>query len=100
MKPVTESNLGLGAAAHVAARCAATCAALVLGRVIQKRKLCVYGVVPPGVAISQKAELSSAGSDANSLLWCKMPFRSYSGSRVLATAAQAVKHEGPAGIPE
>jgi hypothetical protein len=25
-------------------------AALVLGRVIQNRKLCVYGVVPPGVA--------------------------------------------------
>jgi signal transduction histidine kinase len=33
---------------------------------------------------------------AASLLWCKMPFRSYSGSRVLATAAQAVEREGPA----
>jgi len=56
--------------------------------------------VPPGVAISLKAGLSAAGSDADALVWCKMPFRSYSGSRVLATAAQAVEHEGPAGIPE
>jgi hypothetical protein len=49
--------------------CAAESAALVLGRVIQNRKLCVYGVVPPGLReISQKAELSSAGPDADSLL--------------------------------
>jgi hypothetical protein len=34
-----------------------------------------------GCEISQKAELSSAGSDAGSRLWCKMPFRSYLGSR-------------------
>jgi hypothetical protein len=53
-----------------------------------------------GCEISQKAELSSAGSDAGSRLWCKMPFRSYLGSRVLATAAQAVEHEGPAAVPE
>jgi hypothetical protein len=52
------------------------------------------------IAGSQKAELSSAGSDVDSLLWHEMPFRSYSGSRVLATAAQAVEHEGPADTPE
>jgi len=48
----------------------------------------------------QKGELSSAGSEADSLLWCTMPFRSYSGSRVLATGAHAVEHEGPADSPE
>ena len=48
----------------------------------------------------QKGELSSAGSEADSLLWRTMPFRSYSGSRVLATGAHAVEHEGPADSPE
>jgi hypothetical protein len=50
--------------------------------------------------MSLKAGLSADGPDADGPLWCKMPFRSYSGSRVLATTAQAVEHEGPAGIPE
>ena len=55
-------------------------AALVLGRVIQNRKLCVYGVVSLGLReISQKAEFRCAGSDAGSLFWYKMPFRSFSG---------------------
>jgi hypothetical protein len=59
----------------------------------------LWGRAAGGCEISQKAELSSADSDADRPLWYKMPFRSYWGSRVLATAAQAVEHEGPAGIP-